>query len=499
MLLLRVAPHFGGVFTGFFKIVKFPFTQEHEGSSSTRKPRRVVQLQINMRPFILSLFLVCLLACVSGVFAESSEATGLLVGAFQNSGNNPKLFQTGKAEFDLFQTNEENQAMKRALEQAQASQRADIEQKFSADPQEMKKRLDVLQKQFATAVKGQAGRQEHLSILFSGTDNSLSQDRPENCKRRVDSRLFLRKPDNSGQEKPLERRFIFTGVLNQKNSLLNVELVPSSRKVEITSGFHNRYEFQLFGRMWDVGGAEIAEIFRKKMDGKTFSLPPDFASFFEEELKRLGLTCEVINEVEYDGTAKAKVVVVKNGQKILEQYHIDPSRGYICPYIKVVERSGWISVECIAKDFFPVGKNRLYYPSEYTYTTETELTGKSVEIYKLVKGTLEFNQRVSDKEFANDVPEGIMVLDSRGDGTQEGMPIPRPSSTPTVYRSVAPGTLSLSTDYSNLSKLPWLVREGEEYIPPSGGVSGWVRWVFMGIGIVMILIALYLMWRKRVR
>jgi hypothetical protein len=59
--------------------------------------------------------------------------------------------------------------------------------------------------------------------------------------------------------------------------------------------------------------------------------------------------------------------------------------------------------------------------------------------------------------------------------------------------------VSLAKGGYDFDKMKWLVKEEAlaDYVPPTGEVSNGVRWMFVGIGIVMILAALYLMWRKR--
>jgi uncharacterized membrane protein len=37
--------------------------------------------------------------------------------------------------------------------------------------------------------------------------------------------------------------------------------------------------------------------------------------------------------------------------------------------------------------------------------------------------------------------------------------------------------------------MKWLIKT--DYVPPTGGAQGWQRWVLSGIGIVLILIALF--------
>ena len=455
------------------------------------------------------LFLAFLLACAENIRAESNEAFELLVGAFKNSGNNPKLFQTGKAEFEVTINNEGNKAVKESMEKALASQLKALEKRLASDPQALKRQSDQLRDRFAVMVKNNEKQQEYVSLLFSGTDNKYSQDHPENCKRRVDSRQLF--TDNNGQVTENERHAIFKGVFSQKDSTVGVMLF-SQNMVMINNYMQmHPHEFQTFGRILGfVTGPGTAQIFHAKLDRKTFTLPTDFSSFFEEEIKRLGLTCEVVNEVEYDGHAKAKVVVVKKDQNIVEQYHIDPSRGFICPYIQcgVPQTTGQgSSFECVSKDYSPVGKSNLYYPNEYTYTSENESIGKSVVVYKLVKGTLEFNQRVSDKEFSLDISEGTKVYDNRRtetiikptDSASDSTSSQTQSFSSTIYHAVTPGTLSLSTDYSNLSKLRWLVTESalKDYVPPQDRAYGLARWLPMSIGIGLILIVIYRVWKRR--
>ena len=79
---------------------------------------------------------------------------------------------------------------------------------------------------------------------------------------------------------------------------------------------HTNGEFQLFGRFQEDG--IVAELIRQKIDRKTFTFPPKFEEYFLSEVSSRGLSLSVTGEVKYDSAATAKIIELKDGDKLTQ-------------------------------------------------------------------------------------------------------------------------------------------------------------------------------------
>jgi hypothetical protein len=171
------------------------------------------------------------------------------------------------------------------------------------------------------------------------------------------------------------------------------------------------------------------------------------------------------------------------------RFWIDPSRGYISPLVqKFSPENGKILQEYSARNYFLHERSGLWFPQEYEEKTWDAQTGALMTSrqYRINPATFQLNQPVSDYEFSIDVPEDRVVVDER--------------VTPNaVYMATESNALSLAEGGLDLSEMSWLERlDHGGFQPPQGGmVSFWIRGLSVGIGVLMISIAIYLMWRNR--
>ncbi len=442
-------------------------------------------------------FLLCYVH-INHLFAEEN-AIDLIVKAFQNSGCNPAIFKTGTAEFEMVEGMQNGPSPQRATTKNREERKSELKQVFQSDPKRLGEEIQKLENAPIASGAMTVSNSQKLRILMDGTDNTFGKEDGKKYKRLVDSQLMITDAVDATKGRMDFRRTISMGVLNQSDSIIQVESYPAAKTVSLTNSTVNHHEFQTFGRIWEVGGSEIANIARAKVNRTDFSFPSNFSSFFTGELNRLGLTCEITGEKKYDGDAKATIIQVKKGNDLVEEYHIDAERGYICPYMKV-NVSNVFSTECTARGYALADNAGIYYPKEYVFSFEHVPTGKMDRVYKLIDKTLKFNKKISEREFAIDVSEGEKVRDMRSEKTigAQGLLTPAPKTLIT-YHAVKKGVLSLSTDYSDLAKLSWLVREEDmkDYVPPRGGAGGYVRVVLIAAGIMMIVFALAKKYRDK--
>jgi hypothetical protein len=126
-------------------------------------------------------------------------------------------------------------------------------------------------------------------------------------------------------------------------------------------------------------------------------------------------------EAKYDDNkAVAKIIEVKVKGKLLQRYWIDPSRGYICPLVQIYDDQTWNLIEeFTASDYFLDERSGLWFPEHYVHCTYNPKDGKEWkrEEYSVNRKTFVLNPVLSDEEFSFDIPEGLTVLDERGEGT----------------------------------------------------------------------------------
>jgi hypothetical protein len=403
--------------------------------------------------FILSSFNI---ANVSGE-DSSVEAIGLLVKAYQNSGFNPAIFGSGKAEFEVVTEQHGNN-------------------KVLTD---FFKQLGKLPETGSGGVVHST--KQRLKYFFLGNDR-LNGDAAKPYLRYYDLNSFPSSRDTWVNVQIT----LSQGRLNKKDdSCMSIKVMPGNKIAYIQKGYFSYADYQEFGRYQEIAASTVALLIRKKIDRSNFSMPQDFTDFFLSELANRNLELKVSGEIVYDFNHRAKVIEITKEGKLHEKYHIDASRGYICPYIEV--QSGLYSDVLESSNYIQEKNTNLFYPTFYTETSvDKVMGGTTVQSYQLLPDTLLFNQKISEREFAIDIPEGAWVTDEL-------------EETPIKYQSVKKGTLSLTKGGYDVSKMKWLVREEDvaSYIPSQGGVSGYVRLVFVSVGIIMIVFALYFKFKNR--
>ena len=419
--------------------------------------------------------------------AKANEALLIVAKAYQNGGFNPNLIRTGIAEFErTIDRGSENRPLSGIREEMQQKEEEMIKERYKGDETRITLELERIRSSRQEARRRIV--QERLKILMLGNDRTFGGEPGEKYKRRYERHEFvpsLNQWVHASIDLAFGTLFFRSGT---SKSQIHVSWIPNNRDLVINDQTLAFGEFQEFGRFREVADSRVALIIRHQLDRTTFELPADFQAFSESKIQEFGLNIAITGEIEYDDGAKAKIIEVRKEDKLLEKYHIDTDRGYLCPYQYVATESGDYFNERTAKDYIVESNSELYYPTSYREVISRSGGAEKTDTqYRLVPETLRLNHPVSDAEFAIDIPEDSRVSDFR---VQDN---------PVRYVAVKNGTVSLAKGGYDFDNMRWLVKEEalEDYVPPTGGVTGWVRWLLMGTGIILILVALYrMLWVK---
>ena len=426
---------------------------------------------------------------------ELNEGLSILVKAYQNSGFNPNLIRTGVAEFEkTIDRQNENPALVAIYEESHRKNEEMVREQHKGDEKTIALELKRIRDSYEESRRRII--QERVKILMSGNDRTYGGEPGEKYKRRYERHEFI----------PSLAQWIHTSIdltfgtliffsPDIVKSQLHVGWVPNNQDLIIDATSQGFGEFQEFGRFRESVDSRVAHIIQQKIDRETFALPADFQEFSENEIQEFGLNVNITGETVYDEGTKAKIIEVKKGDKLLEKYHIDTERG-LCPYQYVTTESGDSFIERTAKGYIIEEKTGLYYPQSYREIISWSSGADKIDTqWHLVPNTLRLNHPVSDAEFTIDIPEGSRVADFRE------------RDKPVRYVAMNNGTISLAKGGYDLDQMRWLQIDGSiessltGNVPSTGGASDGVRWLLMGIGIVLILIALgrrafYQIWKK---
>ena len=393
-----------------------------------------------VRPLVM--FCVC--ASYSQILADNGG--DLVFQAYKNRGDNPSVIKTCFVEFLLVST----QPMPDAQYQEEASRRRDTLLKAMEGHKEPEQLLASLEK--AIREKQLTPQRMKGTYLYRFSTDQQRQT------------LFSIFYQNENQDTP-------TTVISEvgPQRVVCASLDVKSRSVQILRKPGYITDFYLMGR---IKGEPISNL------------------LYEAEKTGIGVAdilkksdYQSVGTETYDDNAQMFLLERRKDGHLIERYGIDPSKGHICPVIQVFdEKTGHPTEEYISGNFFLHPGSGLWFPASYIATRYNTLTGELVskQEYTIVPDTIKINQPVSEHEFSIDVPAGFNVDNTRTD-------------TFIRYRAYDAGTISLSHKGLDLDNMKWLSRvdlPGDTYEPPTGGASGWTRWSLIGIGIVLILIAL---------
>ncbi|GHT25933.1 hypothetical protein FACS18942_02230 [Planctomycetales bacterium] len=405
----------------------------------------------------------------TAIFA-SDEAILLLLKAAENRGSNPVLIQTGTAEFDIV----------------------------------------------IKHTSGESNQQIKVSML--GNNLHCLQGKPKECVRLLEERTMQITPEKFSWHSFT----LVKGYINQDDVYTAFVWKPEQLLLERFRGtrdIRSVPEFQEFGR-FQVLSSIFHSILLKKLTRFTQTgcrfpddlFPADAAEIIKGGLRERGMTCEITGEIQYDGDAAAKVIEIKKDGNCVETYHIDTSRGFICPYIR--RSSGKAEFEFSSEDYIQETNSSLYYPLIYTEKSKVYFTNKekefnqdSIQEYRLIPDTLKFNYPVSEEEFTLHIPSEAIIHDWLPRKAFTGMQADKVKELiieenkkrrePVPYRSIKNGTVSFKNNFYEIEKLPWIVlsetHKPSDNFPAKQNTQTqhtYRRIVFIVAGLLLILFAL---------
>ena len=438
-----------------------------------------LQAEVMMRSglFIMALIAFMLVFNASGfVCASTDEGFDVFVRMLQNQGENPHIIKSGL--FDFVVT-------------IRRSALSDLEFKAEAERYEKMFREDLKD-------------DPHLELMIA--DIPARINRKYGGEKKMRGKALLRGNLGEGDSK----RLFEIAYLDNANGTwgepiviiredhfgkpnVNVNWEPSASLAALSANPFTLANFHCFGRIQGTPAALA-----------TFSLLDpnnrDTFLFSEKNIEDLRISLNKLDQVSgnsilkiagnttYDEGATVLILETKMNGKIFQRYWVDRSRGYTVPLIQYYDNDGRLVEEYKSSGYIQHDRTGLWYPTVHVEIKYDSQTGKMAEQreFQIDPSTLQLNHSVSEGEFAIDIPEGANVLDHRNPKSE------------VRYIATEKGALSLAKGGLDLDKMSWLVRdESAASFQPSPSIGIVPRFALMSVGVLMVLIALYQIWRNR--
>ncbi|MDR2172304.1 MAG: hypothetical protein LBP59_19340 [Planctomycetaceae bacterium] len=379
-----------------------------------------------LKLFLLTLVYVHVIVFSFGVVSASDEGISLILKAFEFTGENPSIISSCSAQFHVITKNSSNQ--------------------------------------FPDNVKTS---EKDIKILIRGNNMYAAKEDANKYKR------FLSVTEWQPQLGMKWNTITITMGSVNKDSYIAFEYKPTQRLLERFRGTRNIRsipEVQRFGRIFLM--VEIfSSILVHKLDRERYLFSENLVKEINDELKKSNLSCEIIGEVTYDGNATAKVIEIKQGKTCIGKYHIDISRGYLCPYLWCKDDNH--SFECTSKDYFKEKNTSLYYPKniirkENFTIKQIPIDTNRTEEFQLVPDTFQLNQPISDEEFTLEIPVKTHIHDYlprksfiglTKEEVNKLLKEEKPQSEIIQYRSIKKGKISFTGNSYDVENLDWIVKE----------------------------------------
>ena len=423
-----------------------------------------------------TLGLLSLASFASTLLHAEQTAFDVFIESCRNSGENSNLIHSGYAEFDCTE-NFRNplHIVQGIVEHGEIRLRAE-EKLGRISAERLKECLEDL-KRMSREMLGEDDKKTRYKLLFVGNDVFHAAN-ADDCKRLSSQEYY-----DVGLQMWRTGDINITGGSPNSRSVF-VWFLPENRRVEVEEKSGVGREFQRFGRMQKSGAYYAMLMCMMQGDRKNFQISEKVIQEFKGKMEDKNYFFESAGTNSYDGDQTATVVEIKSGNRVVERFWIDTTRGYICPLIQGFDENGKTEKECKSSSYFLHEKSGLWYPEHY----EETLTAPPMKnVYTLNRETFQLNHAVSDHMFALDIPEGTKVFDKRNNA--EGI----------EYKAMDKGEISLAKGGLDLDKMKWLMRKGDitysREEPPA--TVQWLRLVSTLMGIALIVLALYIKYRQR--
>jgi hypothetical protein len=168
------------------------------------------------------------------------------------------------------------------------------------------------------------------------------------------------------------------------------------------------------------------------------------------------------------------------------ELHIVPSKGFITPMIREMDREGQVVLEWKCEDYFLVAGSELWFPGRCE--SRRLVPGKKdphVERYEFDKATVLLNQRIPSERFAVRLPARTSILDTLHDGRNY----------------VSTTQVSLAADnVADLSAVQGVQVASEPVENALGRISekpSLLRGLFVIVNLVGVTCLAYFLWKRR--
>ena len=274
-----------------------------------------------------------------------------------------------------------------------------------------------------------------------------------------------------------------------------VKWEPGARGASILTGLFTAADVYSFGRIRGNHMKCAASLLavNKPKSANRYDYSQESIDFFHRHVdankNELGVSLyqHVRDENYDDGLSIAKVVECRTNDDVLfQEYWIDPSRGHVCPIVRIYnEENGKLREEYVASNFFQDKVSGLWFPAYYeeTHFNGIDDTMMYKGIYKIDPSTFQLNRKIAPSEFSIDIPEGAYVSDRIDESSVK------------LYQASQDGVLSLAEGGLDLKNMKWLVDKTP--LSPKKVVVrmkpqniGTVRITLIAVGVIIILFAL---------
>jgi hypothetical protein len=247
----------------------------------------------------------------------------------------------------------------------------------------------------------------HARIIFKGNDPGTGK-RLLNKTNIKDNKSFI---------------YLYNGNVSKEKTTTVYSYDSSSPGYVVSQTKFTIPEFMKFGRIQgDDSWSTILGLLNFNNKDK-FCFDETKVEVFKNVLKQVSrdyntYPFHIDREEKYDfGKGTASIIISRDeNKKIKSEYWVDSLREYICPIIKFydIETSKLVS-EYISSEYFQEKNTLLWYPKRYTEKKFDRLSGFPLfsVTYVLNPDTFCLNTDIQDNEFFVEIPKDAIVLDDR--------------------------------------------------------------------------------------
>jgi hypothetical protein len=403
-----------------------------------------------MTRFILLSVILFFGGLILNVFA--ADGIDIYIKACYNHGRNGSLFFSGKAEFDITETENQNDGS--------VVTSYNIKVFFKGNDPGIGKRLLIRQRKFD-------GNFSHNTLV-----------------------IFVSAGESTGD---------ISTIYSFENAHSETYVVSQTK--------FSFPEFMKFGRIQgDDAWMTIIGLLSSYEDSDNFNFSDDNINLFKSVLKKVSenwgtAPFQIDREEKYDhGIGSATVIVSKDEKgQLVNEYWIDVSRGYVCPVIKLYDRnSAVLQREYLASEYYQEKNSSLWYPRKYTERLFDKTTGNFVSSIEYHVKDLSLNIDIEDNIFSVNISKNSTVLDDRINTKIRKYVTLENNILPLISKEISLDSfdwLRFDSEFQNKENIVSITDE-ENILPEN---NDWrsnnseivIRIILFSIGLIIVLLAIF--------